>query len=206
MRKTRQGWMVLVLACAAAPLAARAQKLPPSPVTYSATMVIHSQGRTVTERIERDHDKLRAAMNAPGQAAGMYTIMLLAQHKSFMVMPQEHMCMAMPLNPALDPLNWEKQMRHSISVTDLGAGHANGHPAEIKRVVYTDASGQHWTSRIWLATDLRYMPLRIVGRDDKGHALRVDWTNISLAAPPASRFQPPAHCRAMPMAPGPPHP
>ncbi len=176
---------------------ARAQEQNPfPPLDFSATMVSTApNGKQVSMKVYRAGEKMRT--DPPG--GRVHTVLLLDKNEMFMVMPQ--MCMKMP-QTSPQPLG----MKGKVERTRLGSGTANGHPAIIERVTVTPAEGGNpVTMKVWEATDLKKLPVRVEIPTARG-TVRIDYQDVNLSTPPASLFAMPGNCRSMPMMPGMPHP
>ncbi len=159
---------------------------------FSATMVVTSPaGKQMSQKVYRLGDKMRTDM--PG--GRMHSVLLLGEHKYYMVMPQ--VCMEMPQRSP-DP----HELTGKVERKDLGSATVDGHPAKIEEITITPASGgKSVTMKAWEATDLKGFPLRVEMPTKQG-TMRMDYKDVDISPPPASLFAVPQDCRVMPSAPG----
>jgi hypothetical protein len=166
---------------------------------FSATSSMVMNGRTISMKIARSGNKIRTGM--PGPNANAYMLLLLDQHKSYMVMGP-NMCMEMPVAGAMTSNPVAASSQGKVDVKVIGAGTMNGHPVKIEDVTITPSNGgQPVTMKVWAATDLKDFPVRTEMQTPKG-VVTTNYTDISLAAPPDSLFDVPNNCRQMPTMPG----
>lgn len=156
---------------------------------FSATSVVSAPGgRQMSSKIYASGSKFRTDM--PG--GNMHTILLLDEHKIYMVMPQ--MCMEMSQTMP-NPFGYKGKVERER----LGTATVDGHPTIIERITVTPADGGKPTvMKAWEATDLKDFPVRVEIPTAKGQET-VEYKDIVLATPPASLFAVPNNCRAMPM-------
>jgi len=173
------------------------------PQDYSATTVTTVEGgHTLSAKIYKRGLKMRMEPQTPGRSAGMYQILLLDQHKVYMVMPQAHMCMEQDM-PALTQaqLLAAAQTGKGVVVTDVGAQTitvaGKSYACEHKRVASTTTNGTRYVVDVWLASALHEFPVQEV-MQAQGKTVRIQYENVSLAAPAASLFVPPTNCHGMP--------
>ncbi len=175
-------------------------KFPSVPTAYTATMVMRSSttSREVVQKIYRNGDELRTQLEMNGKPSASYSVVLMDRHQAYMVMPQAHMCMSIPLSPQLSSAALMQEGESMSSVADAGAGTAQGHLCDIKQVVYHPKQGMPSSARIWLAKDLRNFPVKEVITGPHGETTTITYKDIQLSAPDASLFAKPSNCRAMP--------
>jgi len=195
MKLTAIGTAVLGLSCGVLAGQALAQNQNPFPFTeFSATVSTVMPGQTSTSRIARSGDKMRAEI--PGSGGKQYSILLLDQHKVYVVMaPGVCMVMSDMAETASSPLWGSPQGK--VERKELGTATVNGHPAKIEQVTITpDKGGKPTTMKVWVATDLKGFPVRTEMQTSRG-LVRADYTNISLSPPDSSLFATPQNCHPM---------
>jgi hypothetical protein len=175
---------------------------------YSATSSMAMKGRTMTSKIARSGNKLRVDMTGmsgmasmPGSSGKAYMLVLLDQHKAYMVMSPQ-MCMEMSQFGAMASSNpFAASSQGKVDTTVLAAGIMNGHPVKIEQVTITpNNGGKPINMKVWAATDLQGFPVRIETQTPNG-SVTTDYTDISLAAPADSLFTAPQNCQQMPTMP-----
>ncbi len=173
---------------------------PHIPTAYTATMVLRNSKSqaTVVQKICRNGDQFRIQMLMNGKPSPSYNIILMDQHQAYMVIPQAHMCMSIPLSPQLNMATLMRVGESSSSVTDVGTGIAEGHPCDIKQVIYHPKQGMPSSAKIWLAKDLQNFPVKQVVAGPHGETTTIVYKDIQLVAPDPTLFAKPANCRAMP--------
>jgi hypothetical protein len=165
---------------------------------FSATSSTTMKGKTVNAKMARSGNKMR--MDLPGSDGKRYTLVLLDQHKAYMVMGPE-MCMEMNQLGALASNPFASSSQAKVDTTVVGAGTMNGHPVKIEDVTITPGNGGKVVNvKVWAATDLQGFPVRTEVQTANG-PVRTDYTDISLSAPPDPLFAAPQNCRQMPMMP-----
>jgi hypothetical protein len=75
--------------------------------------------------------------------------------------------------------------------TELGKETIDGHPCVKSKVVMTDDQGKAQEATIWEASDMKDFPVQ-VQMADEGANVVIRYSNVQLAVPPASLFEPPA--------------
>jgi hypothetical protein len=167
--------------------------------TFSADTSMVVGGHTMTATIARSGNKLRSGLpNSTGQG---YVLMLLDQHKAYMVMGAGT-CVEMPAMAQVNSNIFASAGQGSVQVTQVGTGTANGHPVKIEDVTVTPSKGGDPVHmKIWAATDLHNFPARLEVQTPHG-TVTTDYTNISLSTPPDSLFAVPTNCHQMPTMPG----
>ncbi|HXW55894.1 MAG TPA: hypothetical protein VEJ67_09115 [Candidatus Cybelea sp.] len=178
----------------------------PSPFSltqFSATSSTTMKGQIMKTKIARSGNKLR--MDMPGSDGKRYTLVLLDEHKAYMVMGPE-MCMQMNQLGAAASNPFASSAQAKIDTRMVGAGTMNGHPVKIEQLTMTPANGgKPVNMKVWSATDLQGFPVRTEVETANG-PVTTDYTDISLSAPSDSLFAAPQNCRQMPMMPGGPTP
>jgi outer membrane lipoprotein-sorting protein len=187
------------LVISALPVWAQA-KFPGVPTAYSATMVMRSSttSREVVQKIYRNGDELRTQLQMNGKPAPSYSVVLMDRHQAYMVMPQTNMCMSIPLSPQLSSATLAQEAENMVSVTDAGAGIAEGHVCDVKQVVYHQKQGLPTSAKIWLAKDLQNFPVKEVISGPHGETTTVTYKDIQLGSPDPALFAKPSNCRTMP--------
>jgi hypothetical protein len=202
----KRATLVASLALTLSILAVSAFGQNPSPFSFaqfSATSSMAMKGQTMKAKIARLGNKLR--MDLPGSDGKRYTLVLLDEHKAYMVMGPE-MCMEMSQLGAAASNPFASSAQAKIDTTVVGTGTMNGHPVKIEQVTMTPANGGKLVNmKVWAATDLQGFPVRTEIQTANG-PVTTDYTDISLSAPPDSVFTAPQNCRQMPMMPGGPTP
>jgi hypothetical protein len=77
-----------------------------------------------------------------------------------------------------------------LETTQLGKETVDGHPCVKNKVVMTDKEGNKHESTVWDATDLKNFPIKIESTE-QGHKATMLFTDVKLAKPDASLFDPP---------------
>jgi len=83
---------------------------------------------------------------------------------------------------------------YKMEVTEMAKETVDGHPCVKNKVVVTDKDGAKHESTVWNATDLKSFPVKIQ-TDEHGRDATMLFRNVSLTAPAASQFAPPADYR-----------
>jgi hypothetical protein len=161
---------------------------------FSARQTVVANGRTISGKIYRSGDKLRNEMSMGKMT--MYHLTMIDTGDTYMVMPQNNMCMKMhtdvsKMNPAM--VSGSKDAK--LTRTTIGAETVDGHPCKIEHVVGTSGNASV-DYKVWEAQDLKGFPVKIVMSTPKGD-VTTTYSDINLSTPDASLFTPPTNCRTM---------
>jgi len=178
--------------------------------TFSAAMEFQTSGPggqdiTMPGKISFDTGKSRFEMNMsevkgskmPASAAqqmkamGMDMMISISRPDlklAYLVYPGLNSYAAMPSPEASASLNPDD---YQMETTELGKETVDGHDCVKNKMVVTDKAGAKHESTVWVATDLKKFPVKIV-TSEGGHAATILFKQVTFAKPDASQFEPPA--------------
>ena len=93
-----------------------------------------------------------------------------------------------PLN---DPNLGKPDSSFKLKTTELGKETIEGHPCLKNKTIVTDDRGTNHEFTVWNATDLKNFPVRIETMDNE-NAVTMVFSDVKLAKPEASSFDPPS--------------
>ena len=156
---------------------------------FSATEVSNIGGREVSSKIYRSGVNFRF-----DQSSEIATIYLNASHTMYRLMFRGTQCIETPSIPQR-ALGSPLQLLSGVKVTRQFNGTAvvEGHRCKVEKVEVTAADGKTTRFKLWEATDLKGVPLKIEMQTERGQ-LTTTYRDIVLGTPDATLFTPPTNC------------
>jgi hypothetical protein len=157
---------------------------------FSATEIAHVRGRDIASKVYLSGLNFRAEP-APGSAF----IYLSANNTMYRVMFHGTQCVETAGKQApivINPL----QLLSGVKVqrTPSGTEVIEGHPCKIENVVVTAADGKSTRFKLWEATDLKGIPVKMELFADRGEHITT-YRDIVVGTPDAALFTPPKNCK-----------
>jgi hypothetical protein len=94
-------------------------------------------------------------------------------------------------NPIAEAQALQAEADYKLEATELGKDTVDGHPCVKNKVLLTGKDGKAHESTVWNATDLKKFPVKIETIQD-ANTVTMLFTNVKLAKPDATQFDPPA--------------
>src|SRR6266496_1761178 len=180
------GWLTLSLSGLA--LAQESWSFP----DFSATEVFVSRKADMAMKVYRSGSVVRME-----RSAAMSTLYVPATSKVYNLTTypdNSHQCVSMrPEQAKMLPSPLELIQGLIVKRTAGGSEAIEGHQTTIQTVEVVQPDGKTIESKVWLANDLKGIPVKIESYIDK-ITLRTVYRNIEIGAPDAALFQVPAKC------------
>lgn len=156
---------------------------------FSATEVANIRGREVASKVYRAGANFRA-----DPSPEIATIYLAANHTMYKLMFHGTQCVettSIPPHALSSPL----QLLSGVKVTRQSGETAvvDGHPCKVENVEVTAADGRTTRFKLWEATDLKGVPVKIEMHTDRGQ-LTTTYRDIVVGTPDRALFTPPKNC------------
>lgn len=174
--------------------AARAQSVttPFQLPDFSATQVLRTTKYNLSVKVYRTAASARAQYTptlARLYMPGKNAVYNLTQYPG-----GSRTCVVFPLNKGMGlPNLLELLHAPKLQRTAVGTEVVEGHPSRIERVVATTPDGRTSQFTVWLAQDLRGVPVKMES-SDTGMKVTAVYRDIVLATPDRALFTPPATC------------
>jgi len=157
---------------------------------FSATEVAHVRGREVAWKVYRSGLNFRVEP-APGTAL----IYLTASKTVYRVMFNGTQCIetkGIQTQMMISPL----QLMSGVKVQRRSAGTevVEGHACKVEDVAVTAVDGKTTRFKVWEATDLKEIPVKIELHSDRGESTTT-YRDIAEGTPDAALFKPPKNCK-----------
>jgi hypothetical protein len=148
---------------------------------YSASMQVYRSGASVRAQ----YTPSLARLFMPGQNA----VLNLTRYPD-----GSRTCISFPLDRGMGLPNL-LELLHAATVqrTPLGTEVIEGHPTRIERAVVTASDGRTSQFTVWLADDLKGVPVKIES-PDTGMRMSAVYRDIVLGTPDRALFTPPIRC------------
>ena len=164
------------------------------PMTMPGKITFDSgKSRFEVDLAQASNSKIRPEQAAQMKAMGMDRMAMIGRpdkKTSYLLYPGMQ---AYVENPLPDSETTTSASDYKVETTELGKETLAGHPCVKNKVVLTDKAGNQHESTVWNATDLKNFPVKIK-QTLQGKETTMTFTEVSLAKPAASQFEPPADC------------
>jgi hypothetical protein len=192
IRHIRHGSLIAVLIAAAAIVMASAAIPEDSFVLpdYSATEVAHVRGREIAYKIYHSGSNFRIDFSP--ELAVLY---MPARDAVYRLMFKSTQCIETQgtrPRPVSGPLQLLAESK--VKRAPIGTEVAEGHYCKVESVSTTAADGTMHQFKVWQATDLKGIPVRVDLQSGAG-VVTTTYRDIKLATPDSALFTPPANCK-----------
>ena len=174
--------------------AARAQSVttPFQLPDFSATQVLHTAKYDLSVKVYRADADVRAQYTPT--LARLYMPGRKAVYNLTQYPDGSRTCIAFPLNQGMGlPNLLELLQAATVERTAAGTEVVEGHETRVERVVATTPDGRTSRFTVWLAQDLKGVPVKIES-SDTGMKITAVYRDIVFATPDRALFTTPANC------------
>ena len=159
---------------------------------FSATQVFPSRKADIKMKVHRSGSSVRIE-----RSGALSTLYVTAKSKvyNFTTYPDNsHQCVSMaPAQARMVPSPLELIQGKIVKRTVIGLEVVEGHPTKVESVIVARPDGKKIESKVWLAKDLRGIPVRIESHLDR-ITLQAVYRDVVIGEPSADLFTVPEKC------------